>query len=41
MHAALMHHSALLVALGWVAHDTTFEPDPISIVGADHEQLAA
>jgi len=35
-----MHHSALLVALGWVL-DETIEPDPIAVVSTGHEQLAA
>ena len=40
-HGRCKHHSALLVALGWVADDTTVDPDPISVVGTEHEQLAA
>jgi hypothetical protein len=36
-HGRCKHHSALLVALVWVADDTIFEPDPISITGTDHE----
>jgi hypothetical protein len=35
-HGRCKHHSAMLVALGWVV-DTTFEPDPISIAGTRHE----
>jgi hypothetical protein len=40
-HQRCKHHSALLLALGWVADDTTFEPDPITVVGTDDEQIAA
>ena len=39
-HGRCKHHSALLLALGWVADDTTFEPDPIAITGTD-ERIAA
>ena len=42
-HGRCKHHSALLVALGWVADDSTFEPDPFSIACTGHEddQVAA
>ncbi len=40
-HQRCKHHSALLLALGWVADDSAFEPDPITVVGAEDEQLAA
>jgi hypothetical protein len=40
-HQRCKHHSALLVALGWVADNSTVEPDPITVVGPEHEQLAA
>ena len=39
-HGRCKHHSALLLALGWV-DGSTFEPDPITVVGTEHEQLAA
>jgi hypothetical protein len=40
-HGRCKHHSALLVALGWVADDSTVEPDPITVVGPEREQIAA
>jgi hypothetical protein len=40
-HGRCKHHSALLVAMGWVVDDVTFEPDPINVVGTGHEQIAA
>ena len=40
-HGRCKHHSALLVALGWVADDTTPEPDPIVTTGTEYEQIAA
>ena len=40
-HGRCKHHSALLVALGWVADGSTVEPDPITVVGTGHEQIAA
>jgi hypothetical protein len=40
-HGRCKHHSALLLALGWVSDDTTCEPDPINVVGPEHEQAAA
>ena len=39
-HGRCKHNSALLLALGWVA-DSTFEPDPITVVGVEHDQVAA
>ncbi len=40
-HGRCKHHSALVVTLGWVADHITFEPDPISIAGTGHEEVAA
>ena len=40
-HGRCKHHSALLLALGWVSEGSPFEPDPITVVGTDDEQAAA
>jgi hypothetical protein len=40
-HQRCKHHSALLLALGWVSDDATFEPDPINVIGTEREQAAA
>jgi hypothetical protein len=40
-HQRCKHHSALLMALGWVADDPAPEPSPLPIVATEHEQIAA
>jgi hypothetical protein len=40
-HQRCKHHSALLVALGWVVDDPAPEPSPLPIVATTHEQAAA